>query len=1265
MSKSKGNTEEMEFGKNNPSISITEQAMEPRPRKDRLFNVITSISLVLILTALGDVVRAGNRIDFSPLGLPENVPWVLNGWKVIGVDLELIDGVGRINNTPTQRSYYYLDDEIEPLGDSIIYLELKMQLLAGRDPTSEESDFILALFSPNPNKRLVLEIGPSAIYVGSPRTDLTGRLPHGTDLTEYHTYRIEIDSITGDGTVYIDNNVVYENYLYSGGGHNRFSWGDVKTNSTQSCKVDIEYVKYGQRNSETEPGDEEEEAVQALPFWTQIPSSVSLSDYAFKFSNYVAVWVDPDDEQAVIDFTNLPSHPFGQWKANVFIEVFNANGSIGRYSLPPGQTLQVPLTQPEHRGVLLLYMQSRRAYHKVIVGDRPWAFVDKQTKAAIDVVPVPDRQERLYFYVPPDSTRIDLRANPLATGSHSYIVGPDNELMLDFVKQEGGLATPHQIVDPVPEYAQEKIASWVLPSDRNRLALGSRDSGIFPLFSPNPDHLQVFVEQLAGKPWQEVPGYEIGQAVVPDGVLDDYVAARRREAPNRPGTRMPLIYCAETLDANRILNPSLFVEHLTTRGTTGPHALDLGLHGPFSTLYGDTRELVSMGYSVRPDLSIKRTNIRARPVSCPAPAQFQNCIAQIQLKANLFEAMNTTLEQAGVQQRLIYTSAQYFYGDAGERLGVFHLYDHWEEYQQTFPDLGPKPGSPPEDWVLWLEGKKSGPVDTDNVNAPGLFRYTASLHNPSWRRFVSGIVAVAARFGVSGAHIDLAGQHYDDSPLAREGFRDYLQSKYSVQELLELFGIEPPYDIHEPRPRPAVTDPTLLDIEREHYQLGVVSAGFWNVVRQAGESIRGRGNFWVHAGSEDARDYVAHGHDSIMYEEADRVVGVIDKEILPGIPHFLYNSLIYEYKSDQAYAALPLKERARFAGAILSRNRSFGEYAVRLGIAEGAAFSSGGGGFSTLTPGYVFDINRAFFERNPKLYDFFHGGGFLGILQDNHNATYFYNHQDHIAANTRLSAALLEQQIPFDFISRPGVKDDLLDRYKVVTALSMSMVDNESLEYLTDYVSRGGILLVDDRFALEDEWIHARTTLPWGDYVGIAGYDVFLGKGRVVSLPAQTHAGDIIDNLDAVVSREYARELPTLASPTPGLRTNILYHKQGKKGIDVTAHLLNYNVPLVEGAYSLATYSYAPDQPWKPRILDNVELALPIPHGYQVRSLQVFSPDFEVQPAVTYGVVDGLLQVNVDSLFIYNVVKVRMKRQKVRRKPKAAARPDTDSLWNG
>ncbi len=170
---------------------------------------------------------------------------------------------------------------------------------------------------------------------------------------------------------------------------------------------------------------------------------VRLSDYAFKFANYVCFWANPGETVPVTLINDYQEKR--DWETDVYFQVFNRRGTLAGCTIPARQRRTV--TVVGEGDIIVVFMTSRRCHHRVDIGERPWAFVGFQQKGAIDVVS-PHTPERLYFRMPKDKKALDLRATFLPEDSHTYIAGPDGKNLLDFWNHRTGTLSPHQILQP-------------------------------------------------------------------------------------------------------------------------------------------------------------------------------------------------------------------------------------------------------------------------------------------------------------------------------------------------------------------------------------------------------------------------------------------------------------------------------------------------------------------------------------------------------------------------------------------------------------------------------------------------------------------------------------------------------------------------------------------------------------------------------------------------------------------------------------------------
>ncbi len=122
-------------------------------------------------------------------------------------------------------------------------------------------------------------------------------------------------------------------------------------------------------------------------------------------------------------------------------------------------------------------------------------------------------------------------------------------------------------------------------------------------------------------------------------------------------------------------------------------------------------------------------------------------------------------------------------GPEGPR-GFFKWYrDLWDEKM-----LGPKP--PVDDPVDFLEKNKDGtPIEKSSYNIGGMKEYFACLRNPHWQTVLKAWVSAGIDRGVDGFIANYFYRHDCHCQHCQSGFRDYLKSRHSPEELKVAFQI--------------------------------------------------------------------------------------------------------------------------------------------------------------------------------------------------------------------------------------------------------------------------------------------------------------------------------------------------------------------------------------------------------------------------------------------------------------------------------------------
>ena len=148
-----------------------------------------------------------------------------------------------------------------------------------------------------------------------------------------------------------------------------------------------------------------------------------------------------------------------------------------------------------------------------------------------------------------------------------------------------------------------------------------------------------------------------------------------------------------------------------------------------------------------------------------------------------FENFNKEIHKRNVKV-VGHFNTTYIFGDPYKNAGFFKWYNEmWDEKV-----LGPKPTRDPIDMLQKdVTGK---PISSPTYGIGGWPEYHGCLNNPKWRACLKPMVKVAIQRGVDGL---IANYFYRGDCLCeycQKGFRDYLSTHYSAQELREKMGIE-------------------------------------------------------------------------------------------------------------------------------------------------------------------------------------------------------------------------------------------------------------------------------------------------------------------------------------------------------------------------------------------------------------------------------------------------------------------------------------------
>lgn len=150
-----------------------------------------------------------------------------------------------------------------------------------------------------------------------------------------------------------------------------------------------------------------------------------------------------------------------------------------------------------------------------------------------------------------------------------------------------------------------------------------------------------------------------------------------------------------------------------------------------------------------------------------------------------FERLNKSLHERRIRS-VGHFNIEFLVGDPdgpdGPR-GFFKWYrDHWDEAL-----LGPKPVADPVDFLE--KNAEGAPIVNRSYAIGGMNEYWACLRNPAWQKVLEAWVRLGIARGVDGFIVNYFYRHDCLCTHCQSGFRAYLASRYTAEDLATRFGI--------------------------------------------------------------------------------------------------------------------------------------------------------------------------------------------------------------------------------------------------------------------------------------------------------------------------------------------------------------------------------------------------------------------------------------------------------------------------------------------
>ena len=712
--------------------------------------------------------------------------------------------------------------------------------------------------------------------------------------------------------------------------------------------------------------------------------------------------------------------------------------------------------------------------------DVPYAFVSR--------LGVPFRTVRawgpLHFYVPEGARYFNvwITASVTREGLHYTIWDPDRQVVRD---DDGDFDKRTKVQIMVPE--RHRGAAWSMAISKPTTKGMNLDDvyvelgrHLPPFLSPKPEWAKLFAgdwryDPKTPRPKRRFDG--IPAEVEPfHGVRSAEIdAAYDRDVSKGWKTTLPVTYVLD-YGTRHVANPKYILtiddpkrgpqlqgdpNYITTVGTAPPALLHLGKDvalnhgwGPVKSLGGENQAHGRGDYITR----LTPDQVRDRIVALREMAQ--------------------GLRKAGVRWVTPYICAMTIDGNHEKRTGLWDFYDHWEDYSGL--GLGPRPAGDP---FTWLQRNPDGTPriyyrytgDHYPRFEPPNHRYAASWHVQGFRQWMREVVRFLAKCDFDGCFPDNGTSQRCIGPAALVEFKKYLRQKFTPAQTRQMLAVEDIASVEFPK---KAETPLYAEMQR-----------FWC------ETIRDEMAFIKRVGTQElGREFVVFPNggrpafiqcalmdtDFVMFEKSHGEYGthpgLVFSPVFEGVKLRAYNDNIFEHKFVQSL-------RRRVKPMILSRPgypqrlpwAMLNANAARLGCAECAAFS-GGGGF-LLRPRFdlyhdALNEYRRFFETHPRLYAGLDTYASVGVLAWPEQA--WYGNSSHLGSVRRLTDLLGEAHVLFDYIPESQTTPDVLNRYQTVVAPEAHCVSAAQMAALKAFVQAGGRLIVLGQFAKYDEAMKER-----------------------------------------------------------------------------------------------------------------------------------------------------------------------------------------------
>ena len=658
-------------------------------------------------------------------------------------------------------------------------------------------------------------------------------------------------------------------------------------------------------------------------------------------------------------------------------------------------------------------------------------------------------------------------------------------------------------------------------------------------------------------------------------IAQSAVAVER--GPMVPTTASPIVYTFGYTDEY-----FTDAQYLDRFKAAPPDLLQIGKAVPITHLWGAARILAGENqYTGSPDNSLNLKNI-----ALLTPQELEQRIANIRTTLARYHAI-------GVREITPYIALSAMAGDHEKRLGFWHFYDRWADYEKW---AGPRPTRDPSDWLA---------VDREGTFLPGtvggsspyyfrpLHRYTVCINHPDWSDWLQRLIRMIADVGYDGCFIDNCGPAPCYCRYCKEQFRQWLADNRGQDWVAQhTAGLDRAFALDSKQaPTELVRRWRVLRIAE---QLGIL--------RDVGRQVNP--HFTIFPNSADqSRLAVGSRCDRLMFEDG----------AAPGVQCADATTAADEAAADLCVSHMPQLLFAQHMNArsifllnykaldVTDNNKWLREAAVyylnykledswdniqELALAEMAAFSGGGGVASAGRPQATY---RAFFKKHPALFSGWQATAPVAVL----HAYWGFNPRSGQAIHDRLAGS----QRPF-----------------------VPLIDASLPNQATALAGYAAIYLESDAYEMAPDQLLALREYANRGKVVLANKGVTINGRPAIELLGADHV--------AVWDPKQPLMPSAAVAPSDGIRKNVrfaMYQQPDRLAI----HAVNYNVCLKDPAKKVLDVEATP-------------LRIPLPAGWAGAVATCFDPS-SAPKTVPCVVVDGVVQLTMPDLHIYKIVQLERK----------------------